>query len=58
MLEATRKFCPEAPFIFMSTNKVYGDTPNRLPLEELETRWEIRKSHPYFKRGIDEDVHR
>jgi CDP-paratose 2-epimerase len=56
MLEATRKFCPEAAFIFMSTNKVYGDTPNRLPLEELETRWEIRKSHSFFKRGIDESM--
>jgi CDP-paratose 2-epimerase len=38
MLEMTRKHCPEAVFIFTSTNKVYGDTPNRLPLEELETR--------------------
>jgi CDP-paratose 2-epimerase len=56
MLEATRKFCPEAPFIFMSTNKVYGDTPNRLPLEELETRWEIRKSQVYSDCGIDESM--
>ena len=53
LLEATRKFCPEAPFIFTSTNKVYGDTPNRLPLIELETRWEIDPSHPYLV-GIDE----
>jgi CDP-paratose 2-epimerase len=56
MLEATRKYCPEAPFIFMSTNKVYGDSPNRLPLDELETRWEIRKSHEYSDRGIDESM--
>jgi len=55
LLEATRKFCPDAPFIFTSTNKVYGDTPNRLPLVELETRWEIEESHPYFV-GIDESM--
>jgi CDP-paratose 2-epimerase len=52
MLEATRKFCPDAPFIFTSTNKVYGDTPNRLPLIEQGTRWEIDESHPYYE-GID-----
>src|SRR5581483_4574658 len=40
MLEMTRRHCPGAIFIFTSTNKVYGDTPNRLPLVELETRWE------------------
>ena len=45
---------PKAVFIFTSTNKVYGDTPNQLPLEELETRWEISPSHPYHKDGIDE----
>jgi CDP-paratose 2-epimerase len=56
MLEATRKFCPEAAFIFMSTNKVYGDTPNKLPIEESETRWEIQKSHAYFEHGIDESM--
>ena len=39
ILEALRKFAPKAPFIFTSTNKVYGDTPNRLPLVETETRW-------------------
>ena len=54
MLEATRKYCPEATFIFTSTNKVYGDTPNYLPLVALENRWEIDESHPYFKNGIDE----
>src|SRR4051794_39678556 len=41
LLEAARMFCPEAPFIFTSTNKVYGDTPNSLPLRELDKRWEI-----------------
>ncbi|MEM9598782.1 MAG: NAD-dependent epimerase/dehydratase family protein, partial [Acidobacteriota bacterium] len=45
---------PEAAFIFTSTNKVYGDTPNRLPLVELETRWELDSGHPYFEHGIDE----
>jgi CDP-paratose 2-epimerase len=55
MLEATRKFCPEAVFIFTSTNKVYGDTPNRLPLVETDTRWEIDPSHPYTV-GIDENM--
>lgn len=54
MLEATREFCPDASFIFTSTNKVYGDTPNSLPLVELESRWEIDESHPYFEHGIDE----
>ena len=53
LLEATRKFCPDAPFIFTSTNKVYGDTPNRLPLIELDTRWEIDPEHAYWA-GIDE----
>lgn len=55
MLEATRKFAPNAVFIFTSTNKVYGDTPNRLPLVELETRWEIDTTHPY-QPGIDESM--
>jgi CDP-paratose 2-epimerase len=55
LLEATRKFSPEAAFIFTSTNKVYGDTPNRLPLIELETRWEIDPSHKYNV-GIDEEM--
>jgi CDP-paratose 2-epimerase len=55
MLEATRQFCPEAPFIFTSTNKVYGDRPNRLPLMELVTRWEIDPAHRYWG-GIDEQM--
>ena len=54
MLELTRLHCPEAVFIFTSTNKVYGDTPNFLPLVELEDRWEIDEIHPYFVHGIDE----
>jgi CDP-paratose 2-epimerase len=56
LLEATRQHCPDAVFIFTSTNKVYGDTPNRLPLVEQETRWEIDPTHPYFERGIDESM--
>ena len=54
MLELTRLHCPNAVFIFTSTNKVYGDTPNFLPLVEQEKRWEIVESHPYYKDGIDE----
>jgi CDP-paratose 2-epimerase len=55
LLEATRQHCPQAVFIFTSTNKVYGDTPNHLPLEELATRWEIKSAHPYFD-GVDETM--
>ncbi len=55
LLEAARQFCPEAVFIFTSTNKVYGDTPNTLPLVEQETRWEIDPVQPFFK-GIDETM--
>src|SRR6266568_1411087 len=55
LLEAARNFCPEAPFIFTSTNKVYGDTPNRLPLRELEKRWEIESGHEY-EPGISETM--
>ncbi len=54
LLEMTRRFCPNAVFINISTNKVYGDQPNQLPLVELENRWEIEDSHPYYKFGIDE----
>lgn len=56
MLEMTRLHCPDAVFIFTSTNKVYGDNPNFLPLVELETRWEIAEDHAYFKNGIDEEM--
>src|SRR5437868_14352964 len=55
LLEATRKFCPEAPFIFTSTNRVYGDSPNRLPLQELDKRWEIKPGHEY-EPGISESM--
>ena len=55
LLEAARTFSPEAPFIFTSTNKVYGDTPNGLPLRELEKRWEIEPGHEY-EPGISETM--
>lgn len=56
LLELCRQFCPQSVFIFTSTNKVYGDKPNELPLQELETRWEIHPNHPYYKSGIDENM--
>jgi len=56
MLEMTRRHAPKAVFIFTSTNKVYGDLPNALPLVELETRWEIAASHPFHDYGIDESM--
>lgn len=56
LLEATRRHCPQAAFVFTSTNKVYGDTPNRLPLVETETRYECDPAHPYAARGIDESM--
>ena len=56
LLELTRLYSPKAVFIFTSTNKVYGDRPNLLPLAELEKRWEIDQSHAYFKNGIDEEM--
>jgi CDP-paratose 2-epimerase len=52
ILEAARKFCPESPFIHMSTNKVYGDLPNTIKLRELETRWDF--DDPNYKNGIPE----
>jgi CDP-paratose 2-epimerase len=52
LLEAARRSCPESPFAFLSTNKVYGDAPNELPLVELETRWDY--ADPAQKDGIDE----
>jgi CDP-paratose 2-epimerase len=55
LLEATREHCPNVPFIFTSTNKVYGDRPNSLPLVEQETRWEIDSSHEYAD-GISESM--
>ena len=55
LLELTRQYAPGAVFIFTSTNKVYGDTPNALPLVERETRWELPEDHRYYK-GIDESM--
>ena len=62
LLEATRTYCPDATFIFTSTNKVYGDTPNRLPLVELEERLELPVDHPYYdgiptSMSIDDCMH-
>jgi CDP-paratose 2-epimerase len=54
LLESTRRFAPKACFIFMSTNKVYGDNPNHLPFVERASRWEVDPSHPYAEHGIDE----
>ena len=56
LLEMTRKFCNDAVFIYLSTNKVYGDLPNNLPLVEHETRWELESTHPYYERGINESM--
>ncbi len=53
LLEAVRRHCPEAVFVFCSTNKVYGDTPNRLPFVERPTRWELPDRHELYG-GIDE----
>ena len=55
LLELTKKYCAQSPFIFMSTNKVYGDNPNFLPIDEKKIRWEIKRKHKYFK-GIDENM--
>jgi CDP-paratose 2-epimerase len=56
LLEATRKHAPNAVFIFTSTNKVYGDTPNFLPLIETERRWELAPEHRWSEHGIDESM--
>lgn len=56
LLEMARKFCPEVVFIHLSTNKVYGDIANSLPLEELETRWELNPKHQFYERGVDESM--
>lgn len=56
VLEAARRHCPDAPFLFTSTNKVYGDRPNALPLVEREKRWELDPAHPYAAHGIDESM--
>ncbi len=56
LLEAAREHCPKAAFVFTSTNKVYGDAPNRLPMVERDTRWELDPSHPFAAQGIDESM--
>jgi len=56
LLEAARRHCPDAVFVFTSTNKVYGDTPNRLPLVELDGRFEVEDGHRYAEHGIDETM--
>ena len=53
LLELTKKYCPDSPFIFMSTNKVYGDNPNKLKIIETKSRWELKKTDKLYK-GIDE----
>ncbi len=52
MLEAARRSCPDAPFVHMSTNKVYGDAPNEIALAERESRWDY--ADPAYENGIDE----
>lgn len=56
LLELTRQYCSNSVFIYTSTNKVYGDNPNYLPLIELPTRWEINSTHKYYFKGIDETL--
>src|SRR5262245_1513031 len=56
LLEAARRHCPDAVFIFTSTNKVYGDAPNRLPVVDGATRWELAAHHPYATHGVDEEM--
>ncbi len=56
LLEMTRQYCQDAVFIFTSTNKVYGDSPNKLPLIEQNMRWEVDPAHPYAEKGINETM--
>lgn len=56
LLELTRRHAPKAVFVFTSTNKVYGDAPNSLPLVERETRWELEEPHRFAAHGIDETM--
>jgi CDP-paratose 2-epimerase len=56
LLEGVRTWCPSATFIFMSTNKVYGDQCNRLPMREEETRYWLASDHPFHDTGIDESM--
>ena len=53
LLELTKIYCPNVPFIFMSTNKVYGDNPNKLKIIEKKNRYELKNNDRYYK-GIDE----
>jgi len=55
LLELTRNFCNKARFIYVSTNKVYGDNPNKLPLVEKKNRYELKKNHSFYK-GISEEM--
>ncbi|HEX5927345.1 MAG TPA: NAD-dependent epimerase/dehydratase family protein [Baekduia sp.] len=62
LLQATRDHAPDATFVFTSTNKVYGDLPNALPLQELDTRWELPEDHEWFDgipttMSIDQSTH-
>ncbi len=52
VLEAARRACPESPFVYLSTNKVYGDAPNRIALRELATHWDY--DDPQYQNGISE----
>ena len=54
LLDLTRKYCSDSPFIFMSTNKVYGDNPNRLNIVEKINRWELKINDKFYN-GIDEN---
>jgi len=56
LLENTRRHASEAAFVFTSTNKVYGDRPNALPLIERETRWDVAPDHRFSAGGIDESM--
>lgn len=56
MLECVRNYSPDASFVFTSTNKVYGDAPNFLPIVERDTRYELDPSHRWAERGIDESM--
>lgn len=56
MLEAVRQGAMHVPFLFLSTNKVYGDTPNSLPLIEYETRWDLDETHAFAAKGINETM--
>jgi CDP-paratose 2-epimerase len=56
LLEATRLYCPQASFLYLSTNKVYGDQPNSLPLIEVGQRFECSSEHPYAEFGVDESM--